>query len=132
VLRILSLSTAGYGALKSGGRDSVITLSRLDRLCKRSGVAAGLVPDLCRLKTTWEAWWIAQRHVVNALDQIALKKEAADVLRVHADGKLDFNGLRYQARVLADKYGPVLTSTELITEELVFGLLIALAVEAEQ
>lgn len=132
VLRILSLSSAGYGALKCGGRDSVVTLSRLDRLCKRSGVDAGLVPDLCRLKTAWEAWWIGQRHVVNVLDQIALKKEAADALRVHADGKLDFNGLRCQARMLADKYGPVLTSTEVITEELVFGLVIALAVEAEQ
>ena len=91
-----------------------------------------LIPDLCRLKTTWEAWWIAQRHVVNVLDQIALKKECADALRVHADGKLDFNGLRSQAEALASKYRPVLTSTEPITEELVFGLMLALAVEAEQ
>lgn len=132
VLRILSLSSEGYRELKSGGRDSVITLSRLDRLCKRSGVTGVLVPDLCRLKTMWEAWWIAQRHGVNILDQIALKKECADALRVHVDGKLDFNGLHSEAKALASKYGPVLTSTEPITKELVFGLMMALAVEAEQ
>lgn len=131
VLRILSLSAAGYRDLKSGGRASVVELSRLHRLCRRSGVAESLIPDLCRLKTTWEAWWIAQRHVVNSLDQVALKKECADALRVHIDGKLDFNGLRDQAKALAAKYAAVLTSTEPIGDEQVFGLMMALAVETQ-
>lgn len=131
VLRILSLSTAGYRALQSGGRESVIALSRLHRLCKRSGVGDSLIPDLCALKTSWEAWWISQRHVVNILDQLALKKECADALRVHADGKLDFNGLRSEAKSLATKFAPVFTSTEAVTDELVFGLMMTLAVEAE-
>lgn len=132
VLRILSLSTEGYRELRSGGRNSVITLSRFDRLCKRSRVSEALIPDLCRLKTTWEAWWIGQRHVVNILDQVALKKECADALRVHVNGMMDFNGLHAEAEALAVKYAPVLTSTEPITKELVFGLMMALAVEAEQ
>jgi hypothetical protein len=132
ILRVLSLSSTGYGELRASGRDTVVALSRLHRLCKRSAVTETLIPELCRLKTTWEAWWIAQRHGVNVLDQIALKKECADALRVHVDGKLDFNGLRGEAKSLATKFAPVLTSTEPITEELVFGFMMALAVEAEQ
>ena len=132
VLRILSLSGAGYRELKSGGRDSVVTLSRLHRLCKRSGVADVLIPDFCRLKTTWDTWWIAQRHSVSALDYVALKKECAEVLRVHTNGTLDFNGLREQADALARRYGRVLTSTQPLSNELVVGLMIAIAVEAEQ
>jgi hypothetical protein len=131
VLRLLSLSTTGYKALKAGGKESVITLSRLHRLCKRSGVSDALIPELCCLKTTWEAWWITQRHIVNVLDQIALKGECAEALHIHAAGKLDFNGLRWQARALALKYAPILTSTEPINEQHVFGLMMALAVEAE-
>ena len=132
VLRILSLSNTGYRELKAGGRDAVVALSRLHRLCKRSGVTEALIPELCRLKTTWGAWWIAQRHSVNLLDQIALKKACADALRVHADGKLDFNGLRSQAKALAAKFAPVLTSSEPLTAELVFGFMMAIAVEADQ
>jgi hypothetical protein len=132
VLRILSLSSAGYRELQAGGRDSVVALSRLHRLSKRSGVDDTLIPDLCRLKTQWDAWWIAQRHVVNKLDYLALKKDCADALRIHTAGQLDFKGLRSQATMLATKFNPVFTSTEPLSDELVFGLIIALAVEAEQ
>jgi hypothetical protein len=132
VLRLLSLSSAGYRELRVGGRESVITLSRLHRLCKRCGVSDTLIPDLCRMKATWDGWWIRQRHAVNQLDFIALKKECGDALRVHAAGTLDFNGLRTEAMALATKYGPVLTPTEPFGEELVFGLMMALAAETEQ
>lgn len=131
VLRILSLSSAGYRELQSSGRDRVVTLSRLHRLCQRSNVPEVIIPDLCRLKTNWEAWWIAQRHHVNSLDLISMKKACADVLSVHAKGNLDFSGLRAEAKNIASKYAKVLTSTEPITEELVVGLLMSLAVEAE-
>jgi len=132
VLRILSLSGEGYRELKTSGRETVVALSRLHRLCRRSGIAETLIPDLCRFKTAWEMWWISQRHGVSPLDHFALKKECADVLRVHADGKLDFNGLRAQAEALASQFLPVLTTAEPITAELVFGFILALAVEAEQ
>lgn len=132
VLRILSLSDTGYRELKSGGRTAVIALSRLHRLCKRSNVSEALIPDLCRLKTTWEAWWITQRHSVNPLDYLALKKECADAMRVHVAGGLNFGDLRLVAKQLAAKFIHVLTSTEPITEELIFGFLLSLAVEAEQ
>lgn len=132
VLRILSLSDAGYRELKFGGRAAVVALSRLHRLCKRSGVNEALIPDLCRLKTEWEAWWITQRHSVNQLDYLTLKKACADAMLAHADGKLDFEGMRTIAKGLAAKFVSILTSAEPITEELIFGLLLSLAVEAEQ
>jgi Cap4, dsDNA endonuclease domain len=132
VLRILSLSTAGYHELQSGGRDSVVTLSRLHRLCKRCGMNDSLIPDFCRLKAAWDAWWIGQRHSINQLDFIALKKACGDALLVHTAGKLDFEGLRSEAKALATKYGSVLTPTEPLDEALVFGLIMAVAAETEQ
>jgi DNA-binding Xre family transcriptional regulator len=132
LLRILSLSTAGYRELKSGGQASVVALSRLHRLCKRSNVPESLIPDLCRYKTAWEAWLHGQRHIVNGLDFLTLKKGCADALRVHAAGNMNFVGLHAEAKALGDKFRGVLTSTEPLTDELVFGLIISLAVEAEQ
>lgn len=132
VLRILSLSTAGYRELKTAGRESVVALSRLHRLCKRCGVNDVLIPEFCRLKAAWDAWWIGQRHAVNQLDFIALKKACGDTLYAHSDGHLDFNGLRSEAKALATKYGGVLTTTEPLDETLVFGLMMAVAAETEQ
>lgn len=131
VLRVLSLSAAGYRELRASGREGVVALSRLHRLCKRSGVADALIPELCRLKTSWDAWWLRQRHAVNILDLLPLKNECADTLKVHADGRMTFDGLREQATALTGKYGSVLTSSEPLTKELVFGLMLAVAVEAE-
>lgn len=132
VLQVLSLSSAGYRELKSSGRDSVVTLSRLHRLCRRSNVGDTLIQDFCRLKANWDAWWIRQRHGVNGLDFIALKQACGEALRIHAAGTLDFNGLRREAETLAAKYREVLTPTEPLTEELVCGLMMAIAAETEQ
>jgi DNA-binding Xre family transcriptional regulator len=132
VLRILSLSSAGYRELKATGRQSVVTLSRLHRLCKRCGVTDTLIPEFCRLKAAWDAWWIGQRHAVNQLDFIALKTACGDALQVHSAGQLHFNGLHAEAKALATKYGPVLTTTEPLNDQLVFGLMMALAAETEQ
>lgn len=131
VLKILSLSSAGYRELKVGGRISVVTLSRLHRLCKESGIDNALIPDLCRFKTSWDAWWIVERNNMNPLDQVALKQECANALRIHADGKLDFKGLHAEATALARKYVSTLTTSTPLTEELVFGQMLSLAVEAE-
>lgn len=130
VLRILSLSSAGYRELREGGRATVVALSRLHRLCKEGGISEQLIPDFCRLKASWDAWWAAQRHGVNHVDQLALRAECAAALRVHSDGKLDFTGLSEEAKSLASKYERILTSTDPLTPDLVFGLMMALAAEA--
>jgi hypothetical protein len=130
LLRILSLSPAGYRELRAGGRSTVVALSRLHRLCKEGGMGEHLIADVCRLKATWDSWWAQQRHAVNGLDHVALKKACADVLGLHSDGKLDFDGVNREAKSLAAKYGPILTSSEALSPELVFGLMMALAAEA--
>jgi hypothetical protein len=132
VLKLLSLSDAGYRELKTGGRETVIALSRLHRLLDRSGLPPTEIPQLCRLKAAWDAWWVTQRHVLNSLDVIALRSECAAALVVHAAGNLDFMGLRNEARSIADKFAPMLTSTEPLSDELVFGLLLSISVEAER
>jgi hypothetical protein len=132
VLKVLSLSPAGYRALKKVGKEAVVALSKLQRLCQNSELPGDLIPDLCRLKSVWDSWWVEQRHILNRLDVIALKKAAGDALRLHAEGKLNFQALRDEARTLAQKFSGVLTATQPLSDEVVFGLMLAIAVEAEQ
>lgn len=44
---------------------------------------------------------------------------------------MSFDGLREQATALVSKYGPILTSAEPLTKELVFGLMLAVAIARE-
>jgi hypothetical protein len=132
LLSLLSLSAEGYRELKAGGRTTVVALSRLQRLLRRSAIPTNAIPGLCRLKASWDAWWITQRHVLNALDVMAMKAECSWALSIHSTGNLDFNGLRSEALAIATKFGAVLTPTEPLTDELIFGLMLSLAVEAEQ
>lgn len=131
ILGILSLSAAGYRELKAGGRDAVVALSRLHRLLAKSELPPTEIPHLCRLKAAWDAWWVVQRHVLKDLDMIALRGECARALTVHADGSLDFNGLRKEAEAISAKFASVLTPTEPLNDELVFGLMLSMVVEAE-
>jgi Cap4 dsDNA endonuclease len=132
VLRVLSLSSAGYRELRTGGRESVLALSRLHRFLKRSGADPALIEDICQLKTLWDSWWINQRHVIEPIEYVSLKQECADVLKAHSLGAMTFLGLRSEATRLTAKYRLVLTSTDPITESHVFGLMMSLAAEAGQ
>jgi len=89
------------------------------------------VPDLCSFKSAWEAWWVKQRHQQNELDYLTLRKECGEALALHADGKLEFEALRQRAAELASQFQQVLTPTEPLTDSLVFGLMLAIAAEAE-
>jgi hypothetical protein len=119
ILELLSLSVEGYRQLRKAGRESVVALSRLQRLCKRNKVAESLIPDLCAYKVAWSAWWMDQRNLVDDLDYVALKSECADILTAHSSGTLTFDKLIEQARALAEKYRARLPSSEPITPELV-------------
>ncbi|MGE0327929.1 MAG: dsDNA nuclease domain-containing protein [Polyangiaceae bacterium] len=131
VLDILSLSREGYRELKQHGRASVVTLSRLHRLCQRSDIPEHLIPDMCRMKALWEAWWVAERHRIDQLSFLALKKECGDALLLHgANGPLTLEGLSEQAKQLAATFRGSLTSSEPLTGELVFGLILSVATEA--
>jgi Cap4-like dsDNA endonuclease family protein len=131
VLRLLSLSTEGYRQLKTGGRESVLALSRLHRLCARNGVPESLIPELCSYKTGWDAWWLDQRHSVEPVDYLTLKGECAELLKAHGAGELPIDGLVAQAKLVCEKYRKILMSSEPLRAELIVGFIIALAVEAE-
>jgi hypothetical protein len=131
LLPLLSLSTEGYRELKAGGRESVRALSRLHRLCKRSNVPDSLIPDFCRYKTAWDAWWIDQRHRVDQADYLAIKQQCAVLLRAHAEAGLSLDELIAQAKALASKYGTQLASSQPLTAELILGFVFSLAAEAE-
>jgi hypothetical protein len=131
ILGVLSLSVEGYKQLREGGLDSVVTLSRLQRYCKRSGIAEALIPDLCTYKVGWVAWWMEQRSFVDELDYLALKSECAEILTAHSSGTLKIDKLADQAKSLAEKYKSKLPSSEPLTGELVMGLIITLVVDTE-
>jgi hypothetical protein len=131
VLRLLSLSTEGYNQLRVGGRESVVALSRLHRLCRKNEIPGDLIPDLCRLKTEWVSWWIMERDRIDQTDYLALKADTVDLLRAHSAGHIEFTTLVEQANKIADKHRVRLTSASPLTKDLVVGMLIDLAVEAD-
>lgn len=131
LLPLLSLSTEGYRELKAGGRDSVRALSRLHRLCRRSNVPDSLIPDFCRFKAAWEAWWIDQRHRIEQADYLALKGQCATLLRAHSEGNLPLDQLVAQAKALASTYATQLAASQPLTGELILGFIFSLAAEAE-
>jgi hypothetical protein len=131
ILGVLSLSVEGYKELRESGREAVVTLSRLQRYCRRNHIAESLIPDLCTYKVGWVAWWMEQRNVVDELDYLALKGECAEILTAHSSGTLKIDQLVEQAKSLADKYRDKLPSSVPLTPELVVGLIITLVVDAE-
>jgi hypothetical protein len=109
----------------------VLAVSRLHRLCKRNNVPETLIPDLCGFKTRWATWWLTERDNIDRDDYFAMRSEAADLLRAHSAAGLAFGALVKEAKELAKKYEPALTSSRPVTGDVVLGLLISLAVEAE-
>lgn len=131
VLKLLSLSTTGYRELKVGGQQSVLTLSRLQRFCKRRKVNATFVPDLCRYKFDWDVWMLGQKHQMDHTDYLVFREECVDLLDNHSTGKLSIKKLVQEAKNIAAKYSGKL-GTAPLTGDLVMGQIVALAVEAEE
>lgn len=131
VLNLISLSPEGYRQLKANGAGAVRALSRLHRLCQRNEVPEHLVPELCTFKTDWEAWHLDERHRIERVDLLTLKAECADVLRAHSGGTVGFVALVEQAKAIAEKHRPQLSTSKPLTAELVVGFVISIAVEAE-
>lgn len=131
VLRVLSLSAAGYRELRSSGRQAVIFLSRLQRFLRRNDVDESLTSDLCRLKSQWDSYWAENQQLVDGLDFIAIRQDCATALQLHSAGRLDFRGLRDEARQLRTRYGTAFAAARALGDEEVFGLMMSMAAEAE-
>ena len=128
VLRILALSPEAYRVLRQSGKNVLLSLSRLYRLCERCGIPTELIVDICRYKTKWDAWYLHERHQLEDTDYSALKARGIQLLRSHSAGGLPFNKLADEALAIANEFNPKLAGVQL-SQELVTGFLFAIAAE---
>lgn len=125
ILNVLSLSTEAYQQLKAGqGRDSVKTLSRLQRFCQKHGMTDHII-QICEFKALWDTWRTTERHFVSSVDFMLLEKRAQNLLRTD----LTLEKAVAEAKDIAKQFQNV-TATPL-TPEQVMGLIFSLAAQAE-
>jgi len=125
ILSVLSLSVQAYEQLKAGeGRDTVKTLSRLQRFCRKHGMIDDLV-HICGFKALWDTWRTTERHFVSSVDYTLLEKRARELLTT--DLKLE--KAVAEAKDIANQFSNVAASP--LTPEHVMGLIFSLAAQAE-
>jgi hypothetical protein len=125
LLGVLSLSTQAYEQLKAGqGRDTVKTLSRLQRFCEKHRMADHLV-QICEFKALWDIWRTTERHFVSSADFMLLEKRAHDLL---ATG-LTLEKAVAEAKDIAKQFHNVTVTP--LTPEHVMGLIFSLAAQSE-
>jgi hypothetical protein len=125
LLNVLSLSSQAYEQLKAGeGRDTVKTLSRLQRFCLKSGMNEHIL-QICGFKAQWDIWRTIERHFLTSADYMLLESKAREVLK--AD--LTIKKVVAEAKDIAKQFNG-LTATSL-TAEHVLGLIFSLAAQTE-
>jgi len=125
LLNVLSLSAQAYEQLKAGeGRDTVKTVSRLQRFCVKNGMKEHLV-QICEFKARWDIWRTIERHFLTSADYMLLEAKATDVLSAN----LTIDKVVAEAKDIAKQFNG-LTATSL-TPEHVLGLIFSLAAQAE-
>ena len=73
---MLSLSAEAYEELKPGaGRDTVKTLSRLQRYCLKHRMKEWIV-QICEFKAQWDIWRTIERHFLKSADYVLLEHKA--------------------------------------------------------
>jgi transcriptional regulator with XRE-family HTH domain len=125
LLSMLSLSAQAYEALKAGeDRETVKTLSRLERFCRKCGLG-GQIVQICSFKAGWDIWRTVERHFLNSADYTLLESKAKDLLRA------DFTIAKVvtEAKDIAKQFSE-LTATPLTVEHVV-GLVFSLAAQTE-
>jgi hypothetical protein len=125
LLSVLSLSTPAYELLKAGtGRDTVKTLSRLQRFCEKHNLEQHLV-NMCDFKAQWDVWRTIERHFLSSADYMLLENRANQVLQAG----MTIGKVVAEAKDIAKQFAGV-TATQL-TAEHVLGLIFSLAAQAE-
>ncbi len=125
LLGILSLSAQAYEQLKVGTtRDTVKTLSRLQRYCSKNGLDNLIVP-ICDFKTSWDIWRTVERHFLASTDYILLEQKTSGLLQAG----LTIERMVAEAKDVAKQFAGI-TATPL-TPEHVMGLLFSLAAQSE-
>jgi hypothetical protein len=131
LLDLLSLSPDGYRELKETGRDAIRTLSRLHRWCQKLGFPADVIPYICSLKAQWHVWWLSNRHLVTPLDMLSLRSAVKNILIGQSRPGGTIDTLISQAKLLAEKHAPTLATAPPLNAEVVVGLALDMAVNAQ-
>jgi hypothetical protein len=125
LLNVLSLSSQAYEQLKAGeGRDTVKTLSRLQRFCIKNGLNAHIL-QICGFKTQWDIWRTVERHFLTSADYMLLESKARDALKAN----LTIEKVVAEAKDITKQFNG-LTAT-FLTPEHVLGLIFSLAAHTE-
>jgi hypothetical protein len=127
LLSVLSLSTEGYEALKSGeSGQTVRTLSRLQRYCRKDPQLDEHVVEICGFKAAWDIWRTTERHFMKTADYVVLANKTKDIIQ--AGYKLD--RMIDEAKAVATHFAG-LTGTPLAGEH-VLGLMFSLAAQTDR
>jgi Cap4-like dsDNA endonuclease family protein len=129
VLKVLSLSSDAYKELKKQDGRALLTLSRLHRLCRRSGVPEQLIMSFCELKSEWDVWYRSAQHEGDPIELLGLRSECHKLLSAHVARIIDFSALGKAAAELADSFKPRLSTAAPLNKSLVLGCILALAAE---
>ncbi|MFN7982998.1 MAG: hypothetical protein U0Q11_14160 [Vicinamibacterales bacterium] len=126
LLKVLSLSQAGYYELKAGkSGDTIKTLSRLQRYCRDNGLE-DVVAQVCRFKADWGIWRTTERHFILSANYILLVQRARFILH----GGFDMARMVEEATVIAAEFSKHTASP--LTAEAVLGLLFSLVTNTEE
>ena len=126
ILKELSLSQAGYAALKRGvSRDTVKTLSRLQRWCQENDFEH-VVVQVCRFKADWQIWRTIERHFIVTANYVLLVERAKAILL----GGYDMTRMLQEATVIAEEFSKHVATP--LTAEAVLGLLFSLVTDTEE
>jgi hypothetical protein len=126
LLNVLSLSASAYEELKAGeGRDSVKTLSRLQRFCKKRQGFATHLTQICQFKAQWDIWRTIERHFLSSADYLLLQNKASELV----NSGMTLERIISESTDIAQQFAGH-TATPLKAEH-VLGLVFALAAETE-
>ena len=133
VIKLLPLSVDGWERLRKGETAAVKTLSRLQRICRRSGMSDEMIVAVCGLKLDWHEW-------KNRVDD-TLTKDMGGVLRerglklLHdlkaSTSSTPFQDLQQAAETMAKNMESLPRMPRGLTPDIIMGLVFALAAESE-
>lgn len=125
LLGVLSLSTQAYEQLKAGaGRDTVKTLSRLQRFCMKHAMKDWIV-QICEFKAQWDIWRTIERHFLKSVDYLLLEGKAHELLKAG----LTIDRMVAEAKDIAKQFAGITVTP--LTPEHVMGLIFSLAAQSE-
>ncbi len=125
LLGVLSLSAQAYEQLRAGeGRDTVKTLSRLQRYCQKYQMNSYLEP-ICGFKAEWDVWRTIERHFLSSADYVLLERKAREIL----NAGLTIDQIVSEAKDIAKQFDGITGMA--LTPECILGLIFSLAAQSE-